>query len=109
VTGSGFYAMQYPQSATAPAPVDLRARLTGLPTPTLIVKGGCDYLSWHSAIDYRDRLPHSQLIYLPAAGHNAYQGQPGAFHAAVAAFLADQPVPGRTLIADRPTDYQGPP
>ena len=110
VTGSGFYAMQYPQSATAPDPVDLRAQLTGLGTPTLIIKGGCDYLSWQSATDYRDRLPRSQLLYLPGAGHNAYADRPAEFGAAVAAFLADQPVPGHILSTSvRPADYQGPP
>ncbi len=111
VRGSGFYALQYPQSATAPAPSDPGPGLTGLPTPTLIVKGGCDYLSWRSAIDYRTRLPRSQLLYLPEAGHNAHQEQPGAFREAVAAFLDDRPVPGRVPpgVDDVPAGYRGPP
>lgn len=110
VTGSGFYAMQYPQSATAPAPSDIRPALTGLPIPTLIVKGGCDYLSWRSAIDYRNRLPRSQLLYIPDAGHNVQQDQPKAFLAAITAFLHDQPVPGDPITGDAvPQGYRGPP
>jgi proline iminopeptidase len=110
VRGSGFYALQYPQSATAPAPSDPRPALTGLPTPTLIVKGGCDYLSWRSAIDYRTRLPRSQLLYLPEAGHNVHQEQPAVFREAVRAFLDDRPVPGRVPPGadDVPAGYRGP-
>jgi proline iminopeptidase len=111
VQGSGFYALQYPQSATAPAPDDLRPQLTGAPVPALIVKGGCDYLSWHSATEYGDRLPWSQLLYVPDAGHNAHQERPDAVRAAIAAFLDDRPVPGRVLTgtAGPPAGYRGPP
>ncbi|HZG89918.1 MAG TPA: alpha/beta hydrolase [Pseudonocardia sp.] len=110
VRGSGFYALQYPQSATAPVPSDPRPALTGLPTPTLIVKGGCDYLSWRSAIDYRTRLPRSQLLYLPEAGHNVHQELPAVFREAVRAFLDDRPVPGRVPPGadDVPAGYRGP-
>jgi proline iminopeptidase len=88
----------------------VRARLTGLPTSALIVKGSCDYLSWRSALDYRDRLPHSRLIYLPGIGHNLHQEDPAAFLAAVRAFLTDQPSPQPPVTGDRPPpDYRGPP
>jgi pimeloyl-ACP methyl ester carboxylesterase len=108
--GSGFYAMQYPQSATAAPPADVRARLTGLPTPALIVKGSCDYLSWRSALGYRDRLPHSRLIYLSGVGHNLHQEDPAAFLATVRAFLTDQPSPQPPVTGDRPPpDHRGPP
>lgn len=107
--GSGFYAMQYPQSATAPPPEDPRPALTGLPTPTLIVKGVCDYLSWSSALDYRDRLPHSRLICLPGAGHNLQQDRPAAVLGTIAAFLGDRPLPVAPYRADRPPPgYRGP-
>lgn len=110
VTGSGFYAMQYPQSATAPTGSDIRPALTGMPVPTLIVKGGCDYLSWRSAIDYRHRLPRSQLLYIPDAGHNVQQDQPKAFLDAITAFLQDQAVPGDLITDDTvPRGYRGPP
>ncbi len=108
--GSGFYAMQYPQSATARPPTDPRAALNGLPTPTLIVKGSCDYLSWHSALDYRHELPHSRLIYLPGTGHNVQHDRPGELLDAVAAFLQDRALPLTPMAGDRPPpDYRGPP
>lgn len=107
--GSGFYAMEYPQSVTAKPPADPRAALTGLPTPTLIVKGSCDYLSWSSALAYRDRLPRSQLIYLPGAGHNVGQDRPDDLLATVAAFLQGRPPARAPIVGDRvPADYSGP-
>lgn len=109
VRGTGFYAMQFPQSATA-RPPDLRPALTGLPTPTLIVKGSCDYLSWRSAIDYRTRLPNATLLYLPGAGHNAHQDKPEAVRGEITAFLTHQPLPLPGYSASAaPTGYQGPP
>ncbi|WP_240506768.1 alpha/beta hydrolase [Thermoactinospora rubra] len=110
VRGTGFYAMQYPQSATAPRPGDPRPALAGLPTPALIVKGSCDYLSWRSATAYRDLLPNARLIYMPGAGHNVYHGGRTAVLDVIAAFLTDRPLPvapftGRTP----PAGYEGPP
>jgi proline iminopeptidase len=68
---SGFYRLQYPQSPNrAPPRPDPRPALTGLPTPVLIVKASCDYLSWHSAIDDEQALPQHTLVYLRGAGHN---------------------------------------
>ena len=109
VTGSGFYALQYPQSATAPTPADIRPALSGLPVPTLIVKGSCDYLSWRSAIDYRRRLPDATLLYLAEAGHNAHQEQPAAFLAATTTFLDGRRLPSPTTADAAPPDYAGPP
>lgn len=110
VRGSGFYRLQYPQSPSAPPPKDPRPALTGLPTPVLIFKGSCDYLSWHSALDYRAALPNTTLIYLPGAGHNLHEDRPDAVLAATRAFLDDQPLP---LAPDPspavPADYRGPP
>lgn len=108
--GTGFYAMQFPQSATAQPSTDLRARMTDLRTPTSIVKGSCDYLSWSSATDYRNRLPNSRLFYLPGAGHNVHQDRPHLIRAMITALLDGRP----TSIAEyeddsRPADYEGPP
>lgn len=109
ISGSGFYRLQYPQSATAPPPQDLRPQLAGLPTPTLVIKGGCDYLSWSSAIDYRRSLPSASLIYLPNAGHNTYQDAPDAVLGATRAFLTDQPPPIPPYPGDTaPANYQHP-
>jgi proline iminopeptidase len=90
---TGFYRLQYPQSRTAPPPADLRPRLAGLPTPTLILKGSCDYLSWQSALDYRRALPNATLVYLPGAGHNLYQDRPADVLATIRAFLTGAPPP----------------
>lgn len=110
VHGSGFYALQYPQSATAPPQRDIRPALTGLPTPTLIFKGSCDYLSWHSATTYRQVLPHSEMLYLPGAGHNTYQDQPDTVIRAIRSFLTAQPLPHAPYLPTNPPDgYRGPP
>ncbi|MEU6731326.1 alpha/beta fold hydrolase [Nonomuraea wenchangensis] len=108
--GTGFYAMQYPQSATAPRPSDPRAALAGITTPALIVKGSCDYLSWRSAAAYRDLLPNSRLIYVTGAGHNVYHGGRAVVMTAISAFLTDRPLPIAPYTASTPpSDYEGPP
>lgn len=107
VTGSGFYRLQYPQSATAPPPPDLRPHIQGRPIPVLVLKGGCDYLSWTSVQDYRRVLPDTTLVYLPDAGHDIYQDKPDQLLTAARAFLADQPPPIRPYTATSPPpDYQ---
>lgn len=108
--GSGFYRLQYPQSATArPAP-DIRPAITGNPTPTLVLKGECDYLSWHSALDYTTRLPASRLVYLPGGGHNLYQDRPAATLDTIRAFLLDRPLPVAPHRGEAPpAGYRGGP
>lgn len=88
---------------------DPHVALRHVRTPALVVKGSCDYLSWASAIDYRDTLPEARLVYLPGAGHRAYAERPDAFFAAVAAFLSGRPLPLPTWTGDAPPPgYQGP-
>jgi len=109
VHGSGFYALQYPQSAAAPSQPDVRAALTDQPTPTLIFKGSCDYLSWQSAQDYRRVLPNSSLVYLEGAGHNTYQDRPAEVMSAIRAFLTGDPLPMAPYAANTPPPtYHGP-
>lgn len=110
VRGTGFYAMQYPQSATASPPSDPRPRLAGLRAPALIVKGSCDYLSWRSAVEYRRLLPDSRLLYYEGAGHNVHQDRPSDVVAAVSAFL-DGRWPGGPVHegVSPPAGYRGPP
>jgi proline iminopeptidase len=107
--GLGFYAYQFPQSAAARPWADPRPQLAHLAIPALVAKGSCDYLSWATAVDYRQALPNAQLVYLHHAGHNAYQDQPAAFLAVVRAFLTGRPLPiapqsGMGVLAD----YEGP-
>src|SRR5215218_3684891 len=107
--GLGFYAYQFPQSAAARPWADPRPQLAHLQTPALVVKGSCDYLSWASAVHYRQALPNAELVYLHRAGHNAYQDQPAAFLAVVRAFLTGRPLPIASWSGSGvPADYEGP-
>lgn len=106
----GFYANQYPQSATASRPRDVRSALIGNMTPTLILKGECDYLSWSSVSGYLTLMQNSQLVYVRHAGHNLYQDQPDTVLEMLRAFLADQPLPITPRINTTPPEsYHGPP
>jgi proline iminopeptidase len=105
--GLGFYANQYPQSATRRPHADYRPALAAQHTPALVIKGSCDYLSWSSAQDYLRTLPHAQLLYLRGAGHNAYQDKPAQFMAAVQAFLTGRPLPEQPYTNSQPPqDYE---
>ena len=111
VRGSGFYRLQLPQSSSGPAPPG--PGLTGLPTPVLIFRGSCDYLSWRSALDYRRALPRAGLVYLDGAGHNTYQDRPTEVLADVTAFLTGAPLPIPALDDEAverlaPRDASGP-
>lgn len=110
VRGTGFYAAQYPQSSTAKEQPDIRGILTEFPTPTLILKGACDYLSWSSAVSYRKTLPNSTLLYFPGTGHNLHQDKPQTVRESIVAFLDHNPLPvpeyESTVV---PPDFQGPP
>ncbi len=107
--GLGFYANQYPQSATREPRPDFLSEFAGNDTPTLIMKGRCDYLSWSSAAEYLEALPEAQLVYLREAGHNAYQDDPERYMAVVRAFLKGQSLSEHTYTGERmPKDYEGP-
>lgn len=106
---TGFYRLQYLQSAAAPRETDLRPVLKGNSTPALVIKGACDYLSWGSALTYVHTLADCRLVYLDAAGHNAYLDQPSRFLHIVEAFLHGGELPVPPLRTDQaPGSYQGP-
>jgi proline iminopeptidase len=108
ITGLGFYANQVPQAASAPRPMDPRPALRALRTPALTLKGSCDYVPWGLTLEYRDILPQATLVYLPGAGHQAYQDQPGPYLATVRAFLLDEPLPIQPYTSrEPPSDYTG--
>jgi len=94
--------------ADAPLPPDPRPALRTVRTPALVLKGSCDYLPWALTREYRDTLPNAALVYLPGAGHQAYQEQPEPYLAAVRAFLlgTQLPVPPYTG-QEPPPDYSG--
>lgn len=73
---TGNYRMQaspWPLSRAVSA--SLTQQLVRLRTPTLILKGSCDYLSWSSAAEYRRLIRTSHLCYLSGAGHNLLEEQ----------------------------------
>ena len=108
--GLGFYANQYPQSATREPHEDFLPKLEEQEIPTLVIKGRCDYLSWSSAQEYLGALPDARLLYLDGSGHNAYQDEPGRYMANVRAFLLSRPLPEPPYQGHRmPDDYEGPP
>jgi pimeloyl-ACP methyl ester carboxylesterase len=108
--GLGFYANQYPQSASREPHADFLPELEGQEIPTLVTKGRCDYLSWSSAQEYQEALPDARLLYLDGSGHNAYQDEPERYMAGVRAFLLGRALPERLYQGHRmPDDYQGAP
>ena len=105
----GFYAHSALLRREAGLPIDLHAALHRTETPALVVKGQCDYLSWSSAVDYRDTLPNARLVYLPGAGHRIYAEIPRVFFAVVEAFLAARPLPLPAITDSKPPGkYRGP-
>lgn len=85
------------------------AALDRVRAPALVLKGACDYLSWHSAVEYRRLLPRSRLVYLHGVGHDLQQDRPAAVCAMVDALLDGRRLPVTPYAGDGPpTDYQGP-
>jgi len=108
--GLGFYANQYPQSATREPHEDFLPELEGQEIPALVIKGRCDYLSWSYAQEYLEALPDARLLYLDGSGHNAYQDEPERYMAGVRAFLLGRPLPELPYQGHRmPDGYEGPP
>jgi proline iminopeptidase len=108
LTGLGFYANQFPQSAAAKPHADIRPLLRRVATPSLVIKGSCDYLSWSSAVGYMKTLPHATLEYVHNAGHDLYADQPGPVMGLIRAFLGDRALPQApypSLV--KPSDYEG--
>ena len=107
--GLGFYANQYPQSATREPHADFLPDREGQSIPMLVIKGRCDYLSWSSAQEYLEALPDAQLLYLDGSGHNAYQDEPERYMTNVRAFLLGRALPQSPYEGRRvPDDYEGP-
>jgi proline iminopeptidase len=108
--GLGFYANQYPQSATREPHTDFLPELEGQDIPALVIKGRCDYLSWSSAQEYLEALPDARLLYLEGSGHNAYQDEPERYMAGVRAFVLGRTLPERPYESSRPPEgYEGSP
>jgi pimeloyl-ACP methyl ester carboxylesterase len=105
----GFYANQYPQSATREPHENFLPDLSERDIPTLVIKGRRDYLSWSSAQEYLVALPDVRLLYLDGSGHNAYQDEPERYMANLRAFLLGEALPQSPYEGHRmPDDYEGP-
>jgi proline iminopeptidase len=105
----GFYANTVLLRPEAWGGTDPHAALRHLHIPALVIKGSCDYLTWTSAIDYRDTLPDARMVYLPGAGHRVYAERPGEFFSVVNNFLAGLPLPlPSETRSNPPPGYQGP-
>jgi proline iminopeptidase len=105
----GFFANTMLLRPVAWGRVDPHKALHVLHTPALVVKGQCDYLSWSSAVDYRDTLPDARLVYVPDVGHRIYAERPDVFFATVEAFLDDRPLPLPVVRgSNAPPGYEGP-
>lgn len=103
----GFYANQVPLSSTRAAP-DIRPALSRVRVPALVLKGGCDYLPWSFAVDYRRSVPGSRLLYFDDSGHQLHLERPDRFVTVVHAFLADSPPPWPTWSGtEPPAGYRG--
>jgi pimeloyl-ACP methyl ester carboxylesterase len=80
-------------------------QLPALPTPTLVIWGGCDYvLPVHQAQNAVNLLPHGRLAVIPDCGHLPHVEQPDRFAAVLSDWLTehrDQPLspPQATKIA----------
>lgn len=67
---------------------DLRDALPGIKAPTLVLAGSLDRNAPPAGMRrMASRIPHAEYVELPGAGHLAHLEQPGAFNAALRAFL----------------------
>src|SRR5262249_24358505 len=71
----------------------MRNTLRAIKAPTLVLLGQQDYVCRHAAHLLRETIRETVLHLIPGAGHMAPLERPRAFNAAVAAFLAEQPIP----------------
>jgi len=79
-----------------PRRADAHAALSANRTPTLILRGECDYIASRVAAAYKNTLPNATLVVVPRAGHRMYYEQPEWYLAVVRAFLLEQPLPLET-------------
>ncbi|UBU17556.1 alpha/beta fold hydrolase [Nonomuraea gerenzanensis] len=86
------------------APASLRADLTRVKVPVLVVKGACDAEPWSEATAYRRALPEARLAYV---GDGVPAGRTDAYFAVLRTFLTD----GRLNAYEGdgpPPGYRGP-
>jgi proline iminopeptidase len=69
-------------------------------TPVLIMRGGCDYVRWEVARQYRSVLSNSTLVHVPRAGHWIAHDQPAIYSSTIRSFLAGKPLSVTPYTAD---------
>jgi proline iminopeptidase len=90
--GFNFYANRLTQQDLE-SHSDPRPALRRGSTPTLVMKGECDYVPWLVARDYVSSFPNSRMVFLERTGHLLWGGQPDLTFQVMRAFLADDPLP----------------
>jgi proline iminopeptidase len=89
--GFGFWA----NAATtwdAERALDARPGLRANPTPVLVLRAECDYISWEVTREYRDVLPKATLVTIEGSGHGVANHRPDIHGGLVVAFLLGQPL-----------------
>jgi pimeloyl-ACP methyl ester carboxylesterase len=92
LAGLGFFSHSYTLVDALRLP-DPRPALDGLDTPTLIVRGLCDYIRWEVAYEYLQVMPGARYVSLPAGGHLIWLEQQELLERVMVPFLADEVVP----------------
>ena len=72
---------------------DLKPALASTHVPVLILRGGCDFMRWEVAYEYKLAFPNATLLYVPEAGHAFGYDQPKIYSSAIRAFIQDRPLP----------------
>jgi pimeloyl-ACP methyl ester carboxylesterase len=73
------------------AQADLRDVLPTIAVPTLLIWGDCDARSPLGVTDqFREAIPHAELVLIPGAGHVSNLEQPGPFNDALRRFCRDR-------------------
>ena len=72
---------------------DLRAALTGVPAPTLVVHGEEESIPMDLVAEWTTALPHARLLRVPRAAHFTYAERPELVWPAVEAFLSEADAP----------------
>ncbi|WP_328338633.1 alpha/beta fold hydrolase [Micromonospora sp. NBC_00421] len=88
----GFYVNQLTVADFATI-ADPRPALRRITVPAMIMRGGCDFVPWEVAREYRDTLPNAALVSVPDAGHGIAADQPDLYERLLVAFLTGRQLP----------------
>jgi pimeloyl-ACP methyl ester carboxylesterase len=91
-SGLGYFAYSYTLDDALRLP-DPRPALAEVETPTLIVRGFCDYIRWQVAYEYLQVLRDARQVSTSASGHLLWMEQPEILETVMIPFLAGEPVP----------------